>query len=124
MAMDFKHAINRGNNLLVTAFLVAVAISLLGDLPQEHEFIDHLDEILIILTGVGCLVWYLLGQHRYELSLIPLGLLALALIFKIIAVAIEIGDATAIGDDFGLLPAILVMLIISSYVVIRARKEV
>jgi hypothetical protein len=103
--MDVKRAINRGNNLLVTAFLVAVAISLVGDIPQEHELVDHMDEILIILTGVGCLVWYLLGQHKYKWSLIPLGFLTAALIFKIIGVAIEFGDATAIGDDFGILPA-------------------
>lgn len=66
-------ALNRGNNLLVSGFLVSLATGLIGLLVSETEWIDCQDDGLVIFLAVVAAGWYLGKDHRYTWSLVPFG---------------------------------------------------
>jgi hypothetical protein len=108
---------NRGNNLLVSGFLVALAIGVTGVMVSESEWIDRLDDVFIIILALIAAIWHLRADYRYTWSLVPLGLLIFAFTGKLIGFALEIGDPASAGDELGILPTIGAMLIIGCFVV-------
>jgi hypothetical protein len=95
---------NRGNNLLVSGFLVALAIGVTEVMFSESEWIDRLDDGWIIILASIVMSWYLYRDHRNTGSLVPLGLLILAFTSKLIGFALEIGDPSSVGNNLGILP--------------------
>ena len=92
-------AINRGYNLLVTVILGLTGLTFGSEIIAEADPIDKLDNTLLAVVGIVAVVWYFMGRHWVQRSLVPLGLVLGALIIQVAGVAIEVGDPTAIGDD-------------------------
>jgi hypothetical protein len=100
--MTLNESINRGFNLMVTAVLVfggtafgAVALS-----PVENDWSDRLDDIGLVLIGLLCLAWYLIGRNRVKRSLVPVALAGLAMAVQLLAVLLERDDPVAFGDNY------------------------
>jgi hypothetical protein len=114
---------NRGNNLMVVAFLAVLAVGVVAELFAENELLDKADDAAVLLIGIIGVVWYLRGRNRYSYSWTPFVLLALGFVAKVLAFANEFNDPAAAGDEFGILPVIAAMLIISGVILVRARRS-
>lgn len=104
--------INRGNNLLATGALAALALGLATFTTQEDEWLHKADEIGIIIVALLLVGWYFLGKNRYSRSFVPLGMVTAALVVKVVGLALEFDDTADRRDDIGLVQVILALLII------------
>src|SRR2546427_11927494 len=89
---------NRALNFAVAAFAGALAVALATAIPTEDEFLHKVDEIIIPLVFVVLLIWYFTGRRKYLRSLVPLAAIVLALVLKLIWLAIEINDKKNSGS--------------------------
>jgi hypothetical protein len=122
MPKSIKEAMNRGNNLLIVGFLSVLGIGVIAELFNEVDLQDKIDDTIIMLIAIIAIVWYVRGTHRYQYSWVPFILLSLGFIDKIGAIAIESGDPAAAGDEFGILPTLLALMIISAVIMVRSRR--
>jgi hypothetical protein len=101
--MTLEECINRGFNLMVTAFLFlgGFAFGSVAFSPVENDWFDRLDDIGLPLIGLICLIWFLIGRNRFRRSLVPVVLAGLALTIQILAIPLEHDDAGAFGDNIG-----------------------
>jgi hypothetical protein len=112
--MTIHQAVARGYNFFVVAFLGITAGAIVGELGQEGPWIFKLDEMLIIAVGIVAIVWYLVGQNRYQRSPVPLILAVVAFAAKVAGLIIEFHDTVEAGDDFGLVQSLLLLVIVAS----------
>jgi hypothetical protein len=122
MPKSIKEAMNRGNNLLIVGFLSVLGIGVIAELFTENELLDKADDAIIMLLAIIAIIWYVRGTHRYQYSWFPFILLSLAFIDKIGAMSIEFSDPAASGDEFGILPTLLALIIISAVIMVRSRR--
>jgi hypothetical protein len=120
-AMDVKDAMNRGNNLLMTGFLAVLGFGLIPEIIRETEWIDRGDDIVLAILAIAVSAWYLSGNNRFRRSLVPFCLVVVALITKFVALAIEISDPDALGNELGTIPVLLLFVILSGYVLYSTR---
>ena len=97
--LSVSDAVNRGFNLLVTVILGLTGLTFGSEIIAEADPIDKVDNTLLAIIAVVAVVWYLMGKHWVQRSLVPVGLVLGALLVQIMGVAIEIGDPQALGDD-------------------------
>ncbi len=123
--MTVREAINRGVNLLGVAILSIESTLGLFEIFNETEWIDRLDDLVVVTLAVIGIVWYLAGSNRYQRSPLPWVLLGLAWVMKIIGLfVIERDDANAAGPDYGLIVTLLVGAIVVAWQYFRARRLV
>jgi hypothetical protein len=120
--MNVNESINRGNNLVIVAFLGAIALGLIGEVFMETDIIDKFDDAFIILFGIIAVIWYFTKDHKFQKSYMPLILIAGAFIVKVLAMAIEMDDPASVGDEIGLLVPLLAILIIHIVMLAKTRK--
>jgi len=100
--MTITEAINRAYNLLGVAIVALHGIAVAPVFFVEDELTHKLDEGLLFLLGIGAIVWYVIGKNKFSRSLVPILLVAAALVIKLIAfIFLEAGDAADLGDEFG-----------------------
>jgi len=101
--VTLQESINRGFNVMVTAVLLfgGVAFGAVAFSPVENDWGDRLDDIGLPVIGITCLIWLLIGRHRFERSIIPLILAGVALGVQSLAIPLEHDDAAAFGDNLG-----------------------
>lgn len=119
--MNINEAVARGYNFFVVAVLGIVAGSLSGDIFNEGPWAFKLDEFLIITVGVVAVAWYLIGQHRYERSFVPLVLAVAGFATKMVGLTIEFGDKVEAGDDFTIVGVLLLLVIVAGVAYFRTR---
>jgi len=121
MPKSIKEAMNRGNNLLIVGFMAVLGIGVIAEIFNEVDIVDKADDIIILILAIIAVVWYLGGTHRYQRSWFPFVLLSLGFIDKIAGLTIEFSDPVSSGDEFGILPTILALMIISAVILVRTR---
>jgi peptidoglycan/LPS O-acetylase OafA/YrhL len=116
--MNITQSINRTVNLLGVAIAGLAGFAFAPEAIIEPDWIDKVDDTLILLIGIGAIVWYLQNANRYARSIIPILFVGAALLLKIFAIAVEIADPEDVGDDFGglILFALATALLIYEYV--------
>lgn len=119
--MSINEAVARGYNFFVVAVLGIVAGSLVGEVSQEGEWGFRLDELLMIAVGIVAIVWYLVGQHRYQRSLVPLALAVAAFLAKVVGLIIELKDVLEVGDDYTMVQVLLFLVIVAGVAYYRMR---
>jgi hypothetical protein len=124
MPKSIKEAMNRGNNLLIVGFLAVLGIGVMAELFNEVDLVDKLDDAIILLVAIVAVIWYLIGTNRYQYTWFPFILLFIGFLDKIMGLVIESSDPVASGDEFGILPTILALLIISGVIMVRSRRAV
>lgn len=115
--------INRGNNLLATGALAAIAMGLVTLTTQEDELLHKADEIGIMIVAAVLVVWYFLGKNRYSRSFVPLAIVTAALVVKVVGLALELNDTKDVGDDIGVIQVILALLIIVGITLYNTRSS-
>ena len=101
--MTLRESINRGFNLMVTTvlFFGGLAFGFVALSPVENDWGDRLDDIGLLVVGIACLLWYVIGRDRFQRSVVPVVFAGLALIVQALAVLLERDDPAAFGDNFG-----------------------
>jgi hypothetical protein len=123
--MSVPQAVNRGVNLLGVALLSIDASLALFEVINETEWIDRLDDLVVVALAVAAIVWYLAGSNRFTHSPLPVIFLGLAWIMKVIGLfVIERDDANAAGPDYGLIVTLLLATIVVAYQYLRAPRLV
>ncbi len=121
--MTVREAVNRGINLLGVAILGIESTLGLFEIFNETEWIDRLDDLVVVALAITGIVWYLAGSNRYRRSPLPWILLSLAWVMKMIGLfVIERDDANAAGPDYGLIVTLLVGAIVVVWQYLRARR--
>jgi hypothetical protein len=123
MPKSIREAMNRGNNLMMVAFLAILAVGVIAELFVESELLDKADDAFVLVLGAIAVIWYLRGSHRYLYSWTLFILLALAFVGKVGAFINEFNDPAAVGDEFGIVPVLAAMLIISGVILVRSRRS-
>ena len=125
METSESRLLNRGNNLALIVFLAAIGLGILVEVFMEKEWADKIDDIIIVLLALIGLVWYMYGQNRFKRAFAPVLLVILAFIVKIGAFIVEFDDKEAIGDEFGVILPLLLLVIVGIvlYASFRQRRE-
>jgi hypothetical protein len=116
MMMTLRESINRGFNLMVTTvlFFGGIAFGSVALSPLENDLGDRLDDIGLLVVGIACLVWYVIGRDRFQRSVVPVVFAGLALVVQALAILLERDDPAAFGDNFGglvmLIPFFIIVL--------------
>lgn len=123
--MKLREAWNRGNNLLAAALLAISGLAFFPDYFQESEFLNKLDEGLLLILGLIGMGWYIRGKNKFSRSFIPVALLFLGLVVKILGVIWEISQKEDIGDDFGgvILFVLATIVVLWLYIKSKSFKE-
>jgi succinate-acetate transporter protein len=124
MPKTIQEAVNRGNNLMVIAFLNVLALGWVVEAIREDDLEDKFDDVALVLFAIIALVWFFRQANRYQASWVPFILLSLSFVVKIIGIVIEINDAEAVGDDIGVIIPFAAMVILTLVLVIRNRNAV
>jgi hypothetical protein len=93
-------AINRGYNLMMTAFLALGGIAFGTVITEESDFADKIDDAGFLILGIAAVIWYLTSKKNQR-SIVPLILAAVAVVVQIVGVVLENGDEKAFGDNIG-----------------------
>jgi hypothetical protein len=99
--MTTEQALNRGFNLMLTAFLLLTGLAFASGGIRENDLTDKLDDLVLLAGGIVLLVWYLIGDNRYRRSLVPVIIILLAVPLQIWGLLNEINDTAAVGNDIG-----------------------
>jgi cell division protein FtsW (lipid II flippase) len=124
MAITLANAINRGANILPVGFLAALGLGLLSVAFQETEWVDRAGDIVLFLVAIAAIAWYFIGLNRYRRSLFPIVLVMIALATKIVELGVEFGDPAAVGDEFGVIPVMVLILIFTVFAFRKAGAEI
>ena len=116
-----REATNRGNNMLMIGLMAINAAAIIERLIGEDDLVDRIDEAVIILLAIAGLVWYFSRRNRYQHSFAPLALFIATFVVQVGGLMAEINDPAAAGDDYGLVIAYTVGLIVSIIIYARAR---
>jgi hypothetical protein len=98
--MSALDAVNRGYNLMITAFLALGGIAFGTVITQESDLPDKVDDAGFLLLGIGAVIWYLTSK-RTQRTIVPVILAAAAVVVQIVGVVLENGDDKAFGDNIG-----------------------
>ncbi len=123
MPTRVREALNRGNNLFIVGLLVFLACGVFAEIFVENELLDKADDIFAVLIAIVAVVWYLRGKNRFQYSWVPWSLLAVTFVAKVLAFLNERDDPAAVGDEFGVIIPLAVMVIVSGIILYRARNE-
>jgi hypothetical protein len=118
-----REATNRGNNMLMIGYMAITAGAIVERLIGEDDLVDRLDEAVIILLAIAGLVWYFSRRNRYQHSFAPLALFIATFVVQAVGLGAELSDPAAAGDDYGLVIAYLIGLILSIVVYARSRER-
>ena len=102
--------------------LAVLGFGLIPEILRETEWIDRGDDIILVLLAITVSGWYLSGKNRFQRSFFPFGLLIVALVTKIAGLSLEIGDPDAAGDEFGVIPVLLLLVILSGCILYSTGK--
>jgi hypothetical protein len=114
-----REARDRGYNLMITVALVttAVAFGLTG--YRERETGDMFDDLALVVTALVAIIWYRSGRSRFRRSVVPLGLILMAIAAQALGVLVERDDAFAVGDNSSALLILVPLLAVSLWEYIR-----
>jgi hypothetical protein len=95
-----SEAINRGYNLMLTAFLALGGIAFGTVITEETDLPDKVDDAGFLILGIVAVIWYLTSK-KTQRSIVPVILAAVAVVVQIVGVVLEFGDEKAFGDNIG-----------------------
>jgi hypothetical protein len=99
--MNIRDAVNRGFNLLGVSIVALSGFAFAPEMFLENDVPDKLDDALLFIVGLIGIAWYTKAKNKYTRSIVPVGLVGVALLLKIMAVIVEFNDVENVGDDFG-----------------------
>lgn len=110
-------------NFFVTSFISILGITLIYEIIKENDVADKIDDSLMVILGIIAIWWYRKTGHRGEDSKPAVIISGTAVAIKILAVAIEHADKEALGDDIGILIALISAFALVVYMVYFSKKK-
>ncbi len=123
MPTRVREALNRGNNLFIVGLVVFLACGVFLEIFVENELLDKADDVFAVLIAIVAVAWYLRGKNRFQYSWVPWSLLAVTFVAKVLAFLNERDDPAAVGDEFGVVIPLAVMVIVSGIILYRSRNQ-
>jgi hypothetical protein len=108
-----SEAINRGYNLMLTAFLALGGIAFGTVITEETDLPDKVDDAGFLILGIVAVIWYLTSK-KTQRSIVPVILAAVAVVVQIVGVVLEFGDEKAFGDNIGGMFLFIPLLVFAS----------
>lgn len=98
-------------NFFTAAFVGVVGLSLASEIIMENDVPDKIDDILMVILSLVAIYWYKKSGYKANKTFVSVLLLLGAIAIKIMAVVIEHADKEAVGDDYGVLAALIIAII-------------
>jgi hypothetical protein len=117
--MTVDQALNRGFNLMLTTILLLTGVAFASGGIRENDLTDKLDDLFLLGLGIILLAWYLVGQNRFQRSLVPVVIVVLALPVQVWGLINEINDKEAVGNDIGGMFIYLPLVLFTLYQYLR-----
>jgi len=92
---------DRGYNLMLSTFLLVAGLGFGTVGFNEADTPDKLDDFLLLGIGIIAVLWYRFSGMRTRRTLIPVGLLMVAVAAQLLGVFLEADDSQALGDNIG-----------------------
>ncbi len=99
--------IARRINYFTAVFTSVLGFSLTSEIFMEDGVPDKIDDIFIVVLSAVAIFWYLSQGHKASRTLGSILLLAGGIAIKALAIAIEHADKEAVGDDYGVISALI-----------------
>lgn len=119
--MTIEEAWNRGNNLVAVATVALAGFAFAPEMVSETEWPFKIDDILLLLLGIGAIAWY--KKNALTRSLVPIILTILALFIKVGAIVVEFKDKEDVGDDFGGIILFLLATFFVLWLYVRSKPQ-
>lgn len=100
-------------NFFVSAFTSIMGFALAGEIFEEDDVPDKIDDILFLLLGIAAIWWY--KKHPTSKSLAPVLFVVVGAVIKFAAILVEFKDAEAVGDDIGIFIGMVIALVVVIY---------
>jgi len=107
----------------MVSYLAITAAAIVEGLIGEDDLVDRLDEAFIILLAIAGLVWYFSRRNRYQHSFTPLALFIASFVVQTGGLMAKLSDPAAAGDDYGLVIAYTIGMIVSIVIYARSRER-
>jgi hypothetical protein len=114
-----REARDRGYNLMITALVIIGGLAFGIPAFREAETADKLDDFALLGVAVLIFIWYRVGRQRFQRSLVPLGLVVLAIATQLYGVFVERDDTSAVGDNANALFVFVPVLLVAIWEYIR-----
>jgi hypothetical protein len=103
--------IARRINFFTASFIGVLGLSLVSEIIMEDDRMDKIDDILMVALGLSAIWWYKKSGYKLSKTTGSVIILVIALIIKFFAIYIEHADKEAVGDDFGILSALILAFV-------------
>lgn len=120
--MTTQEAYIRGNNLVAASIVALAGFAFAPEIFLEDEIPFKIDDILLLLLGIGAIVWYKMGNHRYTRSIVPIFFVFASLLVKFGGILVEIKEKDDVGDDFGGLILFILSAALVTWLYMQSKK--
>lgn len=109
-------------NFFSAGFMGVLGLSLIGEVVMEHDLEDKVDDALMVILGLAAIWWYKRTGHKVSKTVGSIVLVGVGVLVKLYAIRIEFVDKEAVGDDFGILAALIIAFIFVTWQSIKNKS--
>ncbi len=120
--MENQLTLRQKLNFFICSFIGILGISLVPEILTEDDKLDKVDDILMLVLSFVVIAWARRNNNINSSSSMPVWFLVIAILIKIGAIAIEHADKEAVGDDFGVLAALIIAFIFVGWMLYKNKQ--
>ena len=110
-------------NFFTASFIGILGLSLIGEVIMEDDPMDKIDDVLMVLLGLAAIWWYKKTGYKLNKTIGSVVFMGIAVLIKIFAIYIEQADKEAVGDDYGILAALVIAFVFVVWQTFRISSE-
>lgn len=110
-------------NYFVISFVAILGLTMISEVFMEKEWADRADDLFMVLVGLYSIYWYKTSKAISSRTWMPIILLGLCFLSKVWAIKVEFNDKEAVGDDYGVITALILALIFSVQQLVSMGKK-
>lgn len=110
-------------NFFAAGFIGVLGLSLTSELFLENDVSDKIDDALMLLLSLATIYWYRKTGYKSSKSVASIVIIGIGILIKALAIYIENADKEAVGDDFGIIAALIIAFIFVTWQTIRSKNS-
>lgn len=110
-------------NFFTASFIGVLGLSLSSELFLENDLPDKIDDALMLLLGLLTIYWYKKTGYKLGKSSASVIIIGIGILIKAFAIYIEHADKEAVGDDFGIIAALIIAFIFVTWQTLRRKRS-
>jgi hypothetical protein len=110
-------------NFLVATFVSILGFTLVYEVISEDDPADKIDDALMVVLGIVAIWWYKKSGYKGSSAKPAILISGVSVLIKIMAVIIEHADKEAVGDDIGILLALILLFVFITWQVLSRRSK-